>query len=250
VTATLVLSRQLRGSVTFGDFQILAEYFGSSGSWDEGNFTYNSVVDFGDFQLLAQDFGANSLSDLTTVIDPPPPTVTLTIVASDGIYSVYANDTSTDNVGIVSFDIDVQGDGGAEVTSSYNYAPQGRGTVEYNGSTYHPQSGFNVMDGDGDNGEEITAMQNVVYGTTDNEFDDAKVIKGFGQSSGTDGSLSWTQTNVGVLVASGTYSGSGTLSVNVHSGAYVQVLSIVSSGQWSGPGNMMIAQVTGDTINV
>src|ERR1700722_20389885 len=170
--------------------------------------------------------------------------------ASDGIYTVYANDTSTDNVGIVGFDIDVQGDGGAGVTSSYYYAPDGRGTVEYNGNTYHPESGFNILDGDGDDGVEITAMQNVIYGSTDNAFDDAKVIQGFGQSSGTDGSLSWTQTNVGALIAAGTYSGSGTLSVNVHRGAYVQVLSIVSGGQWSGPGDLTMAQVTGDTITV
>jgi len=46
--------------VVFGDFQILAEYFGKSGGWDEGNFTYGSTVNFGDFQLLAQNFGDNS----------------------------------------------------------------------------------------------------------------------------------------------------------------------------------------------
>ncbi|HUB24748.1 MAG TPA: PEP-CTERM sorting domain-containing protein, partial [Tepidisphaeraceae bacterium] len=44
----------------FGDFQILAEYFGKSGGWDEGNFTYGATVDFGDFQLLAQNFGDNA----------------------------------------------------------------------------------------------------------------------------------------------------------------------------------------------
>ncbi|HUB26698.1 MAG TPA: family 16 glycosylhydrolase [Tepidisphaeraceae bacterium] len=48
---------KLQGTVNFGDFQILAQYFGQSGGWDEGNFNYGSAITFGDFQLLAQDFG-------------------------------------------------------------------------------------------------------------------------------------------------------------------------------------------------
>jgi PEP-CTERM motif len=44
----------------FGDFQLLAQYFGAtSTTWDEGDFTYSGATTFGDFQLLAQDFGAN-----------------------------------------------------------------------------------------------------------------------------------------------------------------------------------------------
>jgi hypothetical protein len=61
VTPTLAGDATLQGGVAFGDFQLLAEYFGQSGtSWDEGDFTYNGTTNFGDFQLLAQDFGANS----------------------------------------------------------------------------------------------------------------------------------------------------------------------------------------------
>jgi Glycosyl hydrolases family 16 len=57
ILPTLVGDMKLQGTVTFGDFQILAQYFGQSGGWDEGNFTYGSAVTFGDYQLLAQDFG-------------------------------------------------------------------------------------------------------------------------------------------------------------------------------------------------
>jgi hypothetical protein len=35
---------KLHGTVDFGDYQVLAQYFGSSGRWDEGNFTYGSTL--------------------------------------------------------------------------------------------------------------------------------------------------------------------------------------------------------------
>ena len=57
ILPTLAGDAKLQGNVVFGDFQILAEYFGQSGGWDEGNFTYGATVDFGDFQMLAQNFG-------------------------------------------------------------------------------------------------------------------------------------------------------------------------------------------------
>ena len=57
IMPTLAGDAKLQGNVVFGDFQILAEYFGHTGGWDEGNFTYGATIDFGDFQLLAQDFG-------------------------------------------------------------------------------------------------------------------------------------------------------------------------------------------------
>ncbi|HUB24741.1 MAG TPA: autotransporter-associated beta strand repeat-containing protein, partial [Tepidisphaeraceae bacterium] len=65
VLPTLAGDAKLQGNVVFGDFQVLAQYFGhSSATWDEGSFTYNGLVNFGDFQLMAQDFG-NSNSGLT-----------------------------------------------------------------------------------------------------------------------------------------------------------------------------------------
>jgi hypothetical protein len=60
IMPTLAGDAKLQGTVDFGDFQLLAQYFGQPGSWDEGNFTYGSTVDFGDFQVLAQNFGASS----------------------------------------------------------------------------------------------------------------------------------------------------------------------------------------------
>jgi fibronectin-binding autotransporter adhesin len=65
IMPTLAGDAKMQGNVVFGDFQLLSQYFGQSGtSWDEGNFTYGSSTDFGDFQLLSQNFGA-SASGLT-----------------------------------------------------------------------------------------------------------------------------------------------------------------------------------------
>jgi hypothetical protein len=66
IMPTLAGDAKLQGNVVFGDFQLLSQYFGQSGtSWDEGNFSYGSTTNFGDFQLLSQDFGAHA-SGLTT----------------------------------------------------------------------------------------------------------------------------------------------------------------------------------------
>jgi autotransporter-associated beta strand protein len=61
IMPTLAGDAKLQGNVVFGDFQLLSQYFGQSGTtWDEGNFTYGSTTNFGDFQLLSQNFGQNS----------------------------------------------------------------------------------------------------------------------------------------------------------------------------------------------
>jgi autotransporter-associated beta strand protein len=60
VLPTLAGDAMLQGNVVFGDFQLLSEYFGQSGTWDEGNFRYQSTINFGDFELLAQNFNSTS----------------------------------------------------------------------------------------------------------------------------------------------------------------------------------------------
>jgi uncharacterized repeat protein (TIGR03803 family) len=63
ILPTLAGDAKLQGSVNFGDFELVSQYFGQSATWDEGNFGYGSVVDFGDFQVLSQNFGgANALT--------------------------------------------------------------------------------------------------------------------------------------------------------------------------------------------
>jgi fibronectin-binding autotransporter adhesin len=64
IMPTLAGDAKLQGTVDFGDFQLLAQYFGQSGTWDEGNFQYGAMIGFGDFQDLARDFGQN-VSGLT-----------------------------------------------------------------------------------------------------------------------------------------------------------------------------------------
>ncbi|HUB25662.1 MAG TPA: hypothetical protein VL992_09540, partial [Tepidisphaeraceae bacterium] len=60
IMPTLAGDATLSGTVSFGDFQRLAEYYGKPGTWDEGNFTYGGDVDFGDFQVLAANYGKTS----------------------------------------------------------------------------------------------------------------------------------------------------------------------------------------------
>jgi fibronectin-binding autotransporter adhesin len=66
ILPTLAGDAKMQGNVVFGDFQLLSQYFGQSGtSWDEGDFTYNGTTNFGDFQLLSQNFGASAGTGLT-----------------------------------------------------------------------------------------------------------------------------------------------------------------------------------------
>jgi hypothetical protein len=61
ILPTLAGDAKMQGNVVFGDFQLLSQYFGQTGTtWDEGDFTYNGTTNFGDFQLLSQNFGANA----------------------------------------------------------------------------------------------------------------------------------------------------------------------------------------------
>jgi hypothetical protein len=61
ILPTLAGDAKLQGDVVFGDFQLLSQYFGQSGTtWDEGDFTYNGTTNFGDFQLLSQNFGQSA----------------------------------------------------------------------------------------------------------------------------------------------------------------------------------------------
>jgi hypothetical protein len=63
ILPTLAGDAKMQGNVVFGDFQLLSQYFGQTGTtWDEGNFTYGSATNFGDFQILSQNFGANASS--------------------------------------------------------------------------------------------------------------------------------------------------------------------------------------------
>jgi regulation of enolase protein 1 (concanavalin A-like superfamily) len=100
IMPTLSGDATLQGSVSFGDFQLLSQYFGQAGGWDEGNFTYGSTVDFGDFQLVSQNFGqtaslaaesentlavAPTIGRASSALPPTPPEIDSSIeVASTG----------------------------------------------------------------------------------------------------------------------------------------------------------------------
>lgn len=97
-------------------------------------------------------------------------------------------------------------------------------------------NGFGEFVSNGDDGIGIAAGQPATG--------DSGVIQTFGQESGSMCGMSWTQTDLGAEIASGTYTGtSGTLTADVDSDAFIQTLNIVSDGEWSGPGNIGYASV-------
>jgi len=53
---------KLQGNVSYGDFQLLAQYFGQSGSVDSSDLTYGDLTNFGQFQQLSETFLINSSS--------------------------------------------------------------------------------------------------------------------------------------------------------------------------------------------
>jgi hypothetical protein len=54
---TRVGDANLDGRVDFTDFLRVAENFGNSASWSDGNFAFTPVVEFADFLALAENFG-------------------------------------------------------------------------------------------------------------------------------------------------------------------------------------------------
>jgi hypothetical protein len=97
IMPTLSGDAKLQGNVVFGDFQLLSQYFGQPGSWDEGNFTYNSVVNFGDFQLLSQNFGqAASLPAAANGSSPSVGSFAAKTAASGSTAIVVANNLLSD----------------------------------------------------------------------------------------------------------------------------------------------------------
>lgn len=243
ILPTLAGDAQLVGTASFHDFQDVLSNFGkATQSWGQGNFDYQSSVDFYDFQAVLSNFG-QGLAGLTDPVDPPAPQVTLSIVASGGEYTVYAKTSTGDNAGLANFDVDVQGDGGVVLGASHNLAPIGEvGSYSYG----YNIAGFASLNSNGTDGDGIHAAQNTAYYTAQTY---ASVIQGIGQTSGSIGTVAWTQTSLGVAIARGTFTGTGTLTVNVDSDGFVEVLDIDGDGSTPSAG-VSIAQVTGDTISV
>jgi len=119
IMPTLLGDAALTGTVGFGDFQLLAQGFGSSAGWDLGNFTYGSGVNFGDFQLLAQNFGQTaSLSAgtgsavvIAAVISSPAMTTTTVAEATD--------DSPDDGIGLNTWE---RGNGRFDLTQNHKRA--------------------------------------------------------------------------------------------------------------------------------
>jgi hypothetical protein len=157
--------------------------------------------------------------------------VTLTISASDGNWTAYAQtDTSGDNAGLASMAFDVIGTSGAAVTSSYLDVPDSatapKGTVDAG-------TGFIqfVSNGQG--------STNTLPGN------------GIGLTAGSQDGFTWTASPVDI--AHGTYSGStGTLTVQADYsvGQGFQTLNVVSNGQWSGPANISFDLVISGSVSV
>jgi MYXO-CTERM domain-containing protein len=64
---TLFGDANLSTDVGFDDFVRLAENFGETGGWAEGDFDGDASVTFGDFVILAENFGVSAAA---TVPEP------------------------------------------------------------------------------------------------------------------------------------------------------------------------------------
>jgi hypothetical protein len=234
---------------------------------------------------------AGAVLGITVVNAHATPTATLSIDACEGDWTAYLQlDSASDNVGLADLAIDVVGSGGAIVTSSYldledsgftiiNYTQVGVGKPKAV-SGENETNGFQEFPSNGTDGIGITAGQNIAYGSGNNPNLDVETVIGVGQTanlngidngrySGTfdkvtvngtttfstvalpqtfDGPITWS---VPVDVASGTYYGSGTLSVVLDTtiGQGIQSLNNNGSGSWNGPGNVTFdIVIPGSTI--
>jgi hypothetical protein len=110
--------------------------------------------------------------------------------------------------------------------------------------------GFTELASNG-NGDTGSGGNGIAISVGQNTMGSLGVIQTFGQESGSEYGLSWTQTDLGVDIASGTYSGtSGTLTVDVDSDGFIQTLDIVSDGEWVGPDNIDFANVDPGSVTV
>ena len=165
------------------------------------------------------------------------PVTTLSMTADNGIWEVYGSVSPDNNEGLASFLIDVVGRDGATVTSSTNESPTG---VDAEGSY-----GFDLYRSDGTNGLGIGAGQKTLYDGGNDPDLDALVLQGVGQTAGSRANLgvpdpiTWAAP---ILLASGTYSGSGWLDVTGLGNA------LTSGSPWSGPGNVEEAYWQGVSI--
>jgi hypothetical protein len=140
--------------------------------------------------------------------------------------------------GIADFSIDVVGGGGITVTGSTNTSPV---ATNFDGLNLL-QYGFNQFRSNGTLGDSINAAQQYIYAGANDPAKDQLVLQGVGITPGNQvgniQSASWTAP---VKLAQGTYSGEvGMLTVQVHTGAFINLLNTVAS--WHGPGNVSPAE--------
>jgi len=195
------------------------------------------------------------------------PTATLSIAASGGSWTAYVSlDTATDNVGLATFAIDVTGSAGAQVTSSNldvtsDILSIGRKVGSTKQTNINETVAWTQFPSSGNDGIGITAGQNVAYGSANSFAADLGIETGVGQAPNVDGNdngrYGTTYTNGGTTytvgslsgavtwgvptdIASGTYTGSGTLNVLLDTtvGQGIQSLNNNGSGSWTGPGNL------------
>jgi hypothetical protein len=155
---------------------------------------------------------------------PPPPTVTLSISAADGFWTAYATtDSSTDNVGLAIFCIDVNGSDGISVTSSGLDVP----AASFGNAQIPGTDGIGIL------GAQNTSVQRGLDGLVIENYAKLNAPDSYTDAQ-TGQSFNWT---VPASLAEGTYSGNeGILTVTEDEslGAETNTLNIVSDGHWEG----------------
>ena len=74
------------GSVNFTDFLVLSQNFGSSGNWDDGDFSNDGMVTFGDFLDLSDNFGSVGITRRANPV-PEPSSNLIAFIAIVAIFS-------------------------------------------------------------------------------------------------------------------------------------------------------------------
>jgi hypothetical protein len=181
--------------------------------------------------------------------------------SAGGTYQVFAavtDDTSTATLlanpsgkvaGIASFAIDIEGTGGAAITSRTRRAPLGiySGTDPINPDA---QFGFTTFNnGTLANGRvsNLFGRQNTSYGDANDPASDYLIVPGVGIDAVTNFRGTTVSFTAPVLLAEGAYTGSvGSLSVSVPLGSFVNLLQDTSTEagrQYTGPGRVEAASL-------
>jgi len=176
------------------------------------------------------------------------PTVDLSITASGGTWEAFISDaTPTQDDGLAFYDIDVDASGGTMAVTGASGSPAPEGSFLSGPKVVSGFSGSNDFDGTiiGGNDSQTSYYQNFAYSGANNATKDTAVLLGVSQAAGVSQGATWASP---AEIASGTYTGTGTLTVLLSATSGAKILSLLPS--WTGPGNTVTDVVVSGSVTV